>query len=196
MRNLRRGFTLIEVLVAMSILVVIVLIMTQLFHQASVAWEGGLRQVEMSMEGRAALNLISGELAQALADDKLPCTIRPGNTIEFYTSTEPNATNRTVRRVKYTQTADEIRRTQVAIVAATGAEYPVDGDVLADVPVVNRVVSFSFDTPGGATYTNALPPWVSIKLELEKTSGTAQIKVSTLGKDGLPDTADDIRTWE
>ncbi len=202
MRDTRHGFTLIEILVAITLLVVIILIMAQLFHQASVAWDGGLRQVEMSMEGRSALNLIAGELSQALADTRLPCAISPGATIQFYTSTEPDATNRTVKRVSYALVGDQLQRSESSVIAATGVPYPCPGSGLADVPVVDHVVAFRFDTPDtdgdgtGESHSTSLPGWVSIEMVLEKEAGTGQIHVWTLGLDGVDGTDDDIRTWE
>ena len=46
------GFTLLEILVAMAILMVLVLMMSTLFHQSTIAWDSGLRQAEMSMQAR------------------------------------------------------------------------------------------------------------------------------------------------
>jgi prepilin-type N-terminal cleavage/methylation domain-containing protein len=194
----RAGFTLIEIIVAMTILVVIMVIMAQLFHQSSVAWDGGLRQVEMSMEGRSALNLMAGELSHALADDLLRCSIGgPGGEIQFYTTVEPDATNRSVSQVRYMLVGTQLQRTEVPVIAAAPPYPHGEPDAgLANVPVVDHVLSLAFVTPAGVHCTTSLPRWVSIRMVLEKATGTSQVNVWTLGRDGVTGTDDDIQTWE
>lgn len=62
----RAAFTLIELLVAVAILLIIVAIVAQIFQQANVAWETGMRNVEATMKGRAVADIIAQELAQAI----------------------------------------------------------------------------------------------------------------------------------
>ena len=48
----RSGLTLIELLVAMSILAIIVLAVAQIFQQSTVAWESGYRRTRTAMVRR------------------------------------------------------------------------------------------------------------------------------------------------
>jgi prepilin-type N-terminal cleavage/methylation domain-containing protein len=61
-----RGFTLVEILVAMSILVVITLIVSGIFQQTTVTWDSGSRRAEMNMTGRALADLMAQEISQAV----------------------------------------------------------------------------------------------------------------------------------
>jgi prepilin-type N-terminal cleavage/methylation domain-containing protein len=67
----RAGFTLVELLVAMLILVVIVLITTRIFQQATMSWDVGLKKAEMSMTGRAVVDCMAQEIGQAVEDRTL-----------------------------------------------------------------------------------------------------------------------------
>jgi general secretion pathway protein J len=60
-----RGFTLIEVILAVSILAVVVLLATAALRVGLRAWEAGQRRVEVQQEGRALVELVSEALAGA-----------------------------------------------------------------------------------------------------------------------------------
>ena len=64
------GFTLIEVLVATFILLVMVLILSKIYHQASIAWSAGFRRADGNMTGRATVGFMARELMNAVADDE------------------------------------------------------------------------------------------------------------------------------
>ena len=70
-RRTVEGFSLLEILVAMSILVIIIMMMSGVFHQSRIAWDTGLRKARMNMGGRAVVDFMSRELSQAIADDML-----------------------------------------------------------------------------------------------------------------------------
>lgn len=62
-RRLSAGFSLIEVLVAMTILTVIVLIVAGIFQQTSLAWTLGLRRADAQSITRAVVGSLSRDLA-------------------------------------------------------------------------------------------------------------------------------------
>jgi prepilin-type N-terminal cleavage/methylation domain-containing protein len=68
-RRARSGFTLLELLAAMGILVVIVLLMARIYADASTAWTRGTKRVYESQEGRAIMDFLSQEMSQIIADD-------------------------------------------------------------------------------------------------------------------------------
>jgi prepilin-type N-terminal cleavage/methylation domain-containing protein len=65
------GFTLIELLASMAILGLIVIMLFGVFQQTSKAWLGGEKHVEIFAETRAVLDLMSRELSQAVANQKI-----------------------------------------------------------------------------------------------------------------------------
>lgn len=65
--NYSSGFSLLEVLVAMAIMVVIIVMVTNMFRDASEAWDMGAARAEMNTSARAALEYIARELSCAVA---------------------------------------------------------------------------------------------------------------------------------
>jgi general secretion pathway protein J len=60
-----RGFTLVEVVLAVSILAVVVLLATAALRVGLRAWEAGQRRVDLQQEGRALVELVSEALVGA-----------------------------------------------------------------------------------------------------------------------------------
>jgi type II secretory pathway component PulJ len=71
------GFTLFEILVATSILVLIVSMLSVIVGQVNKAWFTGQQRVESFQNGRAVLELISRELSQAVISNKLQFVQNP-----------------------------------------------------------------------------------------------------------------------
>lgn len=67
----RKAFTLVEILVAMAILSVLVLLLASLLGGVNRAWISGEQQVQTFQDGRAIIELISRELAQAAISPNL-----------------------------------------------------------------------------------------------------------------------------
>jgi prepilin-type N-terminal cleavage/methylation domain-containing protein len=67
----RPGFTLIEVLIAITILAFLVVVLASLVSGVSRAWTQGEQQVSQFQDGRAILELISRELSQAAISPSL-----------------------------------------------------------------------------------------------------------------------------
>ena len=80
----RAGFTLVELLTSMAILGVMMGLLFSVFDQINKAWLQGENRVETFTTARAALDLMSRELAQAVATPAMPNV--PG--ITFYGSTK------------------------------------------------------------------------------------------------------------
>ena len=71
----KRAFTLIELLAAVSILVVIVTIVGIIFAESDKAWTTGTQRVQKNMSGRAAINLITHDLQYVLVDDLITMNV-------------------------------------------------------------------------------------------------------------------------
>lgn len=65
--SLQSGFTLIEVLVAMTVLSVLILMVANIFQSSSVAWNIGTQKADMNTAARAALDYMARDLAAAVA---------------------------------------------------------------------------------------------------------------------------------
>lgn len=70
------AFTMIELLAAITILMIIVSIMGVIFAESDRAWTQGNSMVESNTEGRAALHMIGHDLQYAIADDILTFAMR------------------------------------------------------------------------------------------------------------------------
>ena len=70
-RNTEGGFTLLELLAAMAILAVMVTMLFAAFSQASRAWLLAENRVETFTQARAALDLLSRELSQAITTSNI-----------------------------------------------------------------------------------------------------------------------------
>jgi prepilin-type N-terminal cleavage/methylation domain-containing protein len=62
----RRGFTLVEILVAITILVLISFFLAAMSDQSARVWNQGQRQIQSRQRARAALDFIGRELEQAV----------------------------------------------------------------------------------------------------------------------------------
>lgn len=65
----RSGFTLIELLTSMTLLVIIVMMMAQVFNDATATWTSSTRRINAAAEARAVVGMLSRELSMAIADD-------------------------------------------------------------------------------------------------------------------------------
>lgn len=193
-----KGFTLLEILVAMTILIVIILIVSGVFHQSRTAWEMGIRKTDLNMEGRAALNLMAQELAQAVADGPhgyfTNLLASGGAKIDFWTF--GNATNgeRVVRHIWYDGSSGTRVDRQCQFVDPSAAKYPTTPVSVGWVPLAESAngVTLKFLTDNSSTYRTNLPAWIDIELGLSKGSKYSIVKVSSDGPDGIQGTKDDI----
>lgn len=71
------GFTLLELLAAMTILVIIVLMTATIFTDADRIWYLGTGRTKNCISGRAAMNLIAHDLEYAVADELLTFAMKP-----------------------------------------------------------------------------------------------------------------------
>jgi len=91
--SLQSGFTLIEVLVAMTVLAVMVLMVANIFQSSSASWNIGTQKADMNTAARAALDFMARELASAVAGPieaanppaatAIPFVLTGGTSIQF-----------------------------------------------------------------------------------------------------------------
>jgi prepilin-type N-terminal cleavage/methylation domain-containing protein len=107
----KSGFTLIEVLAAMAVLMIIVLMLTRVFRDATSAWTIGTRQMEDNINGRAVLDFIARDIGTAIAGEtncvfylksSNPLPKWPNDEISFVSLTgNPSDGNREARQIVY-----------------------------------------------------------------------------------------------
>ena len=128
------GFTLLELLVAMAILGILVLIMGQIFHQSSVAWDSGLRKAKGNMSARAALGFMSRELSGAIAyrdnipNPKLDVDMRANGPAEVTfrkLTVKDGEETRSVEKIRYYQDGDALMRDMQELLPSSGGARTV-----------------------------------------------------------------------
>ena len=96
----QRGFTLIEVMVAMTITIILILMVTNMFSNATTACNSGTNRAEIETDGRAALNFMSRKLSQAIAGPAEPSsyyrtfTLTAGKDVNFNSVSDAIESNR------------------------------------------------------------------------------------------------------
>jgi prepilin-type N-terminal cleavage/methylation domain-containing protein len=160
-----RGFTLIELLVAMSLLMVIVLMLSNLFQQSTRSWGIGLRQAEIGLQARAAINLIEQDLSQAVASSNYFFSpIAEGSTLEFYMFSRNPTNDAAIEKVKYSVSGSILKRNDVDLVK------PVDGFS------VTPLYSVAADQA-------VLPDLVEISLTMSSSKNFSEVRVYVQGRE-------------
>jgi len=109
--RLAAGFTLIEVLVAMTVLAVMVLMVANIFQSSSASWNIGTQKADMNTAARAALDFMARELASAVAGpveainpSALPISFQlmaGGNGVRFVALSGDPANGRALRGIQF-----------------------------------------------------------------------------------------------
>lgn len=63
--NNKKGFTLVEVIIAVSVMSIIMICLIALFHTSILGWSYGESKVELNYNGREALGKLSKEISEA-----------------------------------------------------------------------------------------------------------------------------------
>ncbi len=170
----------------------IVMMMSTVFHQMRMAWDVGMRRVKLNIEGRAALAFMARELSHAVADTTLRCFLHDGvDRAEFYYVGEATETNRAIYWVQYRFQDERVLR-QVArhdLNGYPGAFVPQGEAVLA-----RNVRALRFFTDDGRNYTTNLPRYVDILIDSRASPPASRIVVASAGPNRMFGDEDDIRT--
>lgn len=211
-RQFGRGFTLLELLVAMAILGILVLIMGQIFHQSSIAWDSGLRKAKGNMSARAALGFMSRELSGAIAyrdnipSPKLDVDMRAGAPPEVTfrkLTIKDGATTRSVEKIRYYLAGNALMRDMQELLPSSGGAEPygrwgfggVEGAIDTHI-VATNVAILQFLTPNNENFTDyKLPPWLGIRLGVTREDDVSGVGTLSYGPDGQSGTADDISSY-
>lgn len=197
-----RGFSLIEVMVATTILMIIVIMVGNIFRHSTSAWETGYSTAEGASGVRSVLGTVERELAQAIdgrAYGLSDPVVVSGNSIEFYRYSEPikkGSTDRELQKIKYTFGKNNVTRslngksvTLFSKQASVGgnSETDVDFDV-GCIEIDESDLNLNSELKGKGWTV----PSVWVRARIVRTSSFAGMEARSYGPDGKKDTEDDI----
>lgn len=211
--NKNAGFSMIEVLVASTILVVIVMMLAMLFQQTSMAWRTGVRRADAFMQIRSLIGSIQRDAAKAVDEHSIPKDLRAklgtgsqnfkGSTLGFYTLSASgfyeDDINKPLRSISFVQYEKTGKRTETILLAKGGKEK-IDSDVkefIKSVGSQNKPTTElqSFEAEWGKNPQSGLPLSVRLKARVDSQGYNLEIGAASAGPDGAWGTKDDIRTW-
>jgi prepilin-type N-terminal cleavage/methylation domain-containing protein len=200
----RGGFSMIEVLVAATILLVIVMMLAMLFQQTSIAWRTGVRRADAFTQVRSVIGAMQRDAAKAVDEDCIHEDLRSGKSqnfsggLRFFTLSgngfdDNGSPLRSVSYIEYS--------------GGTRTESVLQGDGSWSTPVSAQLTDFvewsgsdtikmgpvdiqKEDNPDGG-----LPLCVKFKVKVSSQGYNLEIGAASAGPDGAWDTVDDIRTW-
>jgi len=166
---MRRGFTIIELLVASLLLATLVSILTMMFNQSSIAWRTGTAGIVNLCRTRSGLGAF-----ESIRDDVLP----------GLGDQDPSVGNSDNRTIRYRTVSLWQRDQENTLRTASQRAFNMDAAI--------RWGDSSAFTIGEAKTAQE-------KDVANNTSGQSvslfSVGVRSLGPDGKPDTEDDINTW-
>ena len=146
------GFTIIELLVAMSVLVIIVLIVTMIFQRASAVWDTGMNKAELDMTGRGVADYVAQDISSAL---DLPSFSASGANAHFDCLGEASRSNGAITKVDYSYGGGKLER-----ISAGNTTVLVEG-----------LKDFAFSSPPGGN----LPPYVDVTVTVTNEVGVQSL---------------------
>lgn len=191
----RKGFSLIEVLVATALLVMVVGMIGFVFRQSSMSWDSGIRRAEGTTQIRAVIGAIERDLRSAVDAREFGMKNDFGkSSATFVALLEPEDMDERVPvQVSYT-IGDKVTRKASVLSYSSGswsASGGGDSAELLENDSADAVIHFEFDPVSGDD-KDGLPAYVTIRAELTTVDKFSNFKVISFGRDGKENTRDDI----
>jgi len=212
----------IEVLVASSILVVIVMMLAMLFQQTSMAWRTGVRRADAFMQIRSLIGSIQRDAAKAVDERSIPEELRDklgtgsqifknGNILAFYTLSASgfkndnfdDPANPARRSLSFIEYRTDGTRTETILLAdgspepipsANVTEFFTGGSGSLD-KQITKLEAFNVEW-GNSSLTKGLPLSVRLKASVSSWGSSLEIGAASAGPDGKMETKkDNICTW-
>jgi type II secretory pathway component PulJ len=203
----RNGFSMIEVLVASSILIVIVMMLAMLFQQTSVAWRTGLIRSRGYAQLRSYVGTIQRDATAAIDARNLPAKLLESNGKQSFTSGKISfytlSGDENDRSLNYiTHDLSGTREHKVLALDGNGKWDTVSSsDVLkflsdsnSDDPDINPL-RFEFKWEKNGSYSDELPLYIKVDAQVTQKGKLYQVGAASAGPDKIWGTKDDIRTW-
>ena len=218
------GFSMIEVLVASSILLIIVMMMGMLFQQGSNAWRIGSKRADSFMKMRTFLGSLERDASRAVdvntlkrmrelaaaGDGSSNTDPRGGFSDQKFSGSEmvfytlDGVTNRAITRLTYSLTgftrkedilyASGNSQSWKSLGSRTLIDKTTDG---VSLPSFQSVKAYWYNENGGISSSKKddLPAFVTFKADVQSTDRALDIGAASAGPDGKWGTRDDIQTW-
>lgn len=191
------GFSLIEVLVATTVLMIIVMMIALVFQQSSGAWSGGTRRTKSQTTLRGVLGIISRELTEAVPGRSFPgmetkaSFAVDGVTVVTLTG-KPGTTTRVPKLVRFSYDGGSVKRSECRL-AWDGKLWKEDGwsapvALNADTPLAD----FRFKFLAGDEQTGGLPTRIDIEASVQAQGTESLVSGRSSGRDKRFDTRDDV----
>lgn len=204
-RKKQTGFSMIEVLVAATILMVIVLLLSMLFQQTSLAWRTGVRRANSFMQVRTLIGAIQRDASAAVDAREVPDALKNGDqsfsgSLKFYTLTGVGFKNgatpfRTLSYITYNTSGT---RTESILKSDGSWDSPSSTQIkdFLNKTGSKNAVSTTLNSPN-AVYedTAGLPLFVTFTADVTLKGNSYDIGAASAGPDKTWNTKDDIRTW-
>jgi hypothetical protein len=195
----------VEVLVASTILIVLVMMLGMLFQQTSLTWRIGVKRADGFMKVRAVIGAIQRDASAAVDARSLPPQFLSGaqrfsgSELVFYTLTGKGEDNKRVLTKVIHDTGG--RRTE-SVLQASGSWGPaVSANLLSPAGRANTSSSLTVDSfeaeygNTGDTDPNGLPLFITFQANVSFQGANLDIGAASAGPDRTWNTKDDIRTW-
>ncbi len=179
----RGGFSLIEILVATTILLVIVILASLVFQQTTGAYDTGERKVSANVALRNIVGAISRDLALAVDSDEydgVPNNSWGGRSISFAAMT--GSPGRTLQVVRYTAGGSSVHRRAQSYRYENG-RWSTEGEPSeSDVYRADSFADAAIDVRFSASDNDNLPECVYIRAELGTSGRSAAVGGRSKGR--------------
>jgi len=208
MKPSNSGFSMIEVLVAATILIVIVMMLGMIFQQTSQAWRTGRHRADTYQQLRALFGAIQRDASAAVDEKSLPKAVATlggqnfsESSLSFYTLTGTSEKNKPLRSITHVSYSGVTRT--ISHFDSEMSPQTQSGPVVEQNESGVTLGSLEFKAVG-----TPFPDYVTIKVELKKGSRMVNYDVGAassgpdmmLGKSAADNKRgkpghDDIKTW-
>ena len=193
------GFSLLEVLMAVTVLIIIVLVISLVFQQAHIAWGVGTRKAGAETTLRSIMGIIERDLTHAVDAEQFGQANffpHPGliaQEIEFVTL---DGTNRMPQLVNYKFDGSDLTRTTYSVVSVTSLTNWIFNNTAASSAILNgsqplTLCTFSVPAVPVGTTIAGLPLRVEIEAHIQKQGSFAIVSGTSAGRNraGHPEDA-------
>jgi len=189
------GFSLLELLLAITVLIIIVLVIALVFQQANTAWGSGTRKAGAETTLRGIMGIIEHDLTDAVDGAQFSSALANQWSSSSLTFVTVDGTNRVPQQVTYTVQSsasgsgfDIIRGCQQLDVNPSSHQW----EPCSTIPLVQstlngtQALSSCTFTPVPASATTGLPLRVEIEAHVKKQGSFAVVSGYSLGQNRSP----------
>lgn len=200
------GFSLIEVLVASTVLMILVLVVAMVFQQSTGAWSGGTRKANTAMTLRSLLAQMQRDFVEAVDGREFSNVLSVADTAAVFPSDgqsaefiailgDPNdpAGDRVPYHIKYEYDGHYLQRT-CSQMEYTGTAWTW-ADTTNTVTILNSshpLADFMITSVPNAADASGLPLRVDIEARVANTNNALLVSGRSAGRDKVLGTDDDI----